>query len=117
MVQTVVFAVLAAWGSVLAALIGWILCSVIIDTLAAVFPGRFRERAHRTYLRKFRKVQALERRRAKAAFNSRTPPGFGQACSDTIKMILEGAPDYFARNGIKPPRRHRRRRMTRKDTK
>ena len=110
MVQAVVFAVLAVWGSVLAALIGWIACSVIIDTAAALWPRRFRERAHRLYLRKFRKVQKLERRRAKQAFNSRTPPGFGQACSDTIKMILEGGPDYFARNGIKPPRRHRRRR-------
>ncbi len=105
MVQAVVFAVLAVWGGVLAALIGWILCSVIGDTLAAVFPGRFRKHAHRIYLRKFRKVQALERRRAKEAFNSRTPPGYGQACSDTIKMILEGGPDYFARNSIKPPRR------------
>ena len=109
MVQAVVFTVLAVWGSVLAALIGWILCSVIVDLLATVWPRRFRERAHRMYLRKFCKVQALERRRAKAAFNSRTPPGFGQACSDTIKMILEGGPDYFARNGIKPPRRHRHR--------
>ena len=109
MARAVVFTVLAVWGSVLAALIGWILFSVIGDTLAAVFPGRFRERAHRTYLRKFRKVQAMERRRAKEAYNSRTPPGFGQACSDTIKMILEGGPDYFARNGIKQPRRHRRR--------
>ncbi len=110
MVQAVVFTVLAVWGSVLAALIGWIACSVIGDILATVWPRVFREHAHRIYLRKFRKVQALERRRAKAAFNSRTPPGFGQACSDTIKMILEGGPDYFARNGIKPPRRHRRRR-------
>ncbi len=110
MVQAVVFTVLAVWGSVLAALIGWIACSVIGDILATVCPRLFRERAHRMYLQKFRKVQAMERRRAKEAFNSRTPPGFGQACSDTIKMILEGGPDYFARNGIKPPRRHRRRR-------
>ncbi len=110
MVQTVVFAVLAVWGGVLAALIGWILCSVIIDTAAALCPRLFRRAAHRMYLRKFRKVRSLERRRAKEAYNSRTPPGFGQACSDTIKMILEGGPDYFARNGIKPPRRHRRRR-------
>ena len=110
MVQAVVFAVLAAWGSVLAALIGWIACSVISDTAAALWPRAFRRTTHRIYLRKFRKVQALERRRAKQAFNSRTPPGFGQACSDTIKMILEGGPDYFRRNGIKPPRRHRRRR-------
>ncbi len=110
MVQTAVFTVLAVWGSVLAALIGWIACSVVIDTAAALWPRVFREHAHRLYLRKFRKVQALERRRAKQAYNSRTPPGFGQACSDTIKMILEGGPDYFARNGIKPPRRHRRRR-------
>ncbi len=110
MVQAVVFTVLAVWGSVLAALIGWIACSVIGDMIATVWPRRFRERTHRLYLRKFRKVQALERRRAKEAYNSRTPPGFGQACSDTIQMILEGGPDYFARNGIKPPRRHRRRR-------
>ncbi len=110
MVQAVVFTVLAVWGGVLAALIGWIACSVILDTAAALCPRLFRRTAHRIYLRKFRKAQALERRRAKAAFNSRTPPGFGQACSDTIKMILEGGPDYFARNGIKPPRRHRRRR-------
>ena len=110
MVQAVVFTVLAVWGGVLAALIGWTACSVIIDTAAALCPRLFRKHAHRIYLRKFRKVQALERRRAKEAYNSRTPPGFGQACSDTIKMILEGGPDYFARNGIKPPRRHRRRR-------
>ncbi len=110
MVQSVVFTVLAVWGSVLAALIGWIACSVIGDLLATLCPRRFRKRNHRTCLRKFRKVQALERRRAKKAYNSRTPPGYGQACSDTIKMILEGGPDYFARNGIKPPRRHRRRR-------
>ncbi len=110
MVQSVVFAVLAVWGSVLAALIGWIVCSVIGDTLAKLCPRRFRKRNHRICLRKYRKVQALERRRAKAAFNSRTPPGFGKACSDTIQMILEGGPDYFARNGIKPSRRHRRRR-------
>ena len=110
MVQAVVFAVLAVWGGVLATLIGWIAYSVIIDTAAALCPRVFREHAHRMYLRKFRKVQAMERRRAKAAYNRRTPPGFGQACSDTIKMILEGGPDYFARNGIKPPRRHRRRR-------
>ncbi len=110
MVQAVVFAVLAVWGSVLAALIGWIACSVAIDTAAALWPRVFREHAHRIYLRKFRKVQAMERRRAKEAYNRRTPPGFGQACSDTIKMILEGGPDYFRRNGIKPPRRHRRRR-------
>ncbi len=109
MVQTVVFAVLAVWGSVLAALIGWIIYSVIIDTAAALCPRLFRRTAHRICLRKFRKVQALERRRAKEAFNSRTPPGFGQACSDTVQMILEGGPDYFARNGIKPPRRRRRR--------
>ncbi len=109
MVQTVVFAVLAVWGSVLAALIGWIVCSVITDTAAAIWPRRFRKRNHRICLRKFRKVQAMERRRAKEAYNSRTPPGFGQACSDTIQMILEGGPDYFARNGIKPPRRRRRR--------
>ncbi len=107
MVQSVVFAVLAVWGGVLAALIGWIACSVVIDTAAALCPRRFRKRNHRIYLRKFRKVQALERRRAKEAFNSRTPPGFGQACSDTIKLILEGGPDYFARIGIKPPRRRR----------
>ncbi len=107
MVQAVVFAVLAVWGSVLAALIGWTACSVIGDMMATLCPRRFRKRNHRICLRKFRKVQALERRRAKAAFNSRTPPGFGQACSDTIKMILEGGPDYFARNGIKPPRRRR----------
>ena len=110
MLQAVVFAVLAVWGSVLAALIGWIACSVIIDTAATLCPRLFRRTAHRIYLQKFRKVQALERRRAKEAYNSRTPPGFGQAWSDTIQMILEGGPDYFARNGIKPPRRHRRRR-------
>ncbi len=110
MVQAVVFTVLAVWGGVLAALIGWTVCNVVIDTAAALCPRLFRERTHRLYLRKFRKLQALERRRAKAAFNSRTPPGFGQACSDTIKMILEGGPDYFRRNGIKPSRRHRRRR-------
>ncbi len=109
MVQAVVFTVLAVWGSVLAVLIGWTLCNVIGDMMATVWPRRFRERTHRLYLRKFRKVQALERRRAKQAFNSRTPPGFGQACSDTIKLILEGGPDYFARNGIKPPRRRRHR--------
>ncbi len=109
MVQSVVFAVLAVWGSVLAALIGWIACSVIGDLLATVCPRRFRRRNNRICLRKYRKVQALERRRAKEAFNRRTPPGFGQACSDTIKMILEGGPDYFARNGIKPPRRRRHR--------
>ncbi len=110
MVQAVVFTVLAVWGSVLAALIGWIVCNVIGDTLATLCPHLFRKRTHRLCLRKYRKLQALERRRAKEAFNSRTPPGFGQACSDTIKMILEGGPDYFARNGIKPSRRHRRRR-------
>ena len=109
MMQAVVFAVLAVWGSVLAALIGWIAFSVIGDTIAAIFPDSFRKRNHRICLRKYRKVQALDRRRAKAAFNSRTPPGFGQACSDTIKTILEGGPDYFARNGIKPPKRRRRR--------
>ncbi len=111
MVQTVVFAVLAVWGSVLAALIGWIIYNVILDTIATMWlwPRLFRKRTHRTCLRKYRKVQALERRRAKEAFNSRTPPGFGTACSDTIQMILEGGPDYFARNGIKPPRRRRRR--------
>ncbi len=110
MVQAVVFTVLAVWGGVLATLIGWIACSVIGDMLAALCPRRFRKRNHRICLRKFRKVQALERRRAKEAFNRRTPPGFGKACSDTIQMTLEGGPDYFARNGIKPPRRHRRRR-------
>ncbi len=109
MFTTAVFAVLAVWGSVLAALIGWIIYNVILDTIATVCPRRFRKRNHRICLRKYRKVQALERRRAKEAFNSRTPPGFGQACSDTIQMILEGGPDYFARNGIKPPRRRRRR--------
>ncbi len=111
MVQAVVFTVLAVWGSVLATLIGWILCNVILDTIATMWlwPRLFRKRNHRMYLRKFRKVQALECRRAKQAYNSRTPPGFGHACSDTIKMILEGGPDYFARNGIKPPRRRRRR--------
>ena len=109
MFTSAVFAVLAVWGGVLATLIGWAVYSVIIDTAAALCPRLFRRTAHRMYLRKFRKVQALERRRAKEAYNSRTPPGFGQACSDTIKMILEGGPDYFARNGIKPPRRRRRR--------
>ncbi len=109
MVQAVVYAVLAVWGSVLAALIGWIAYSVIGDLLAALWPRRFRKRNNRICLRKYRKLQALERRRAKEAHNSRTPPGFGKACSDTIKMILEGGPDYFARNGIKPPRRRRRR--------
>ena len=93
MVQAVVFAVLAVWGSVLAALIGWIVCSVIVDLLAAVCPRRFRKRNHRIYLRKFRKVQALERRRAKAAFNSRTPPHFAEACYNAIIELIERGPD------------------------
>ncbi len=93
MVQAVVFAVLAVWGSVLAALIGWILCSVIGDILATVWPRRFRKRNHRMYLRKFRKVQALERRRAKAAFNSRTPPHFAEACYNAIIELIERGPD------------------------
>ena len=93
MVQAVVFTVLAVWGSVLAALIGWILYSVIIDTAAALWPRVFREHAHRMYLRKFRKVQALERRRAKAAFNSRTPPHFAEACYNAIIELIERGPD------------------------
>ncbi len=80
MVQAVVFTVLAVWGGVLAALIGWILCSVIIDAAAALCPRRFRRHNHRLYLRKFRKLRALERRRAKKAYNSHTPPHFAEAC-------------------------------------
>ena len=93
MVQAVVFTVLAVWGSVLAALIGWILYSVVIDTAAALCPRLFRKRAHRMYLRKFRKVQAMERRRAKAAFNSRTPPHFAEACYNAIIELIERGPD------------------------
>ena len=93
MLQAVVFAVLAVWGGVLAALIGWIVCSVIIDTAAALCPRLFRERAHRMYLRKFRKVRSLERRRAKAAFNSRTPPHFAEACYNAIIELIERGPD------------------------
>ncbi len=93
MVQTVVFAVLAVWGGVLATLIGWIIYSVVIDTAAALCPRRFREHAHRMYLRKFRKVQALERRRAKAAYNSRTPPHFAEACNNAIIELIERGPD------------------------
>ncbi len=92
MVQAVVFAVLAVWGSVLAALIGWIACSVVIDAAAALCPRLFRRSAHRIYLRKFRKVQALERRRAKAAFNSRTPPHFAEACYNAIIELIERGP-------------------------
>ena len=93
MVQTVLFAVLAVWGGVLATLIGWIACSVIGDMIAAIFPARFRKRNLRTYLRKFRKVQKLERRRAKAAFNSRTPPHFAEACYNAIIELIERGPD------------------------
>jgi hypothetical protein len=93
MVQSAVFAVLAVWGSVLAALIGWIACSVIGDMLAALCPRRFRERNHRTYARKFRKVQKLERRRAKEAFNRRTPPHFAEACYNAIIELIERGPD------------------------
>ncbi len=93
MVQSVVFTVLAVWGGVLAALIGWIACSVIGDLLAAVCPRRFRKRNHRIYLRKFRKVQAMERRRAKEAYNSRTPPHFAEACYNAIIELIERGPD------------------------
>ncbi len=93
MVQAVVYAVLAVWGGVLAALIGWILCSVVIDTAAALCPRFFRKHAHRIYLRKFRKVQALERRRAKEAYNSRTPPHFAEACYNAIIELIERGPD------------------------
>ncbi len=93
MVQAVVFTVLAVWGSVLAALIGLIACSVVIDIAAALWPRVFRKHAHRMYLRKFRKVQALERRRAKAAYNSRTPPHFAEACYNAIIELIERGPD------------------------
>ena len=93
MVQAVAFTVLAVWGGVLAALIGWIAFSVIGDMLAAIFPRRFRERNHRTYARKFRKVQKMERRRAKQAFNSRTPPHFAEACYNAIIELIERGPD------------------------
>jgi len=93
MVHAVVYAVLAVWGGVLAALIGWTAFSVIIDTAAALCPRLFRRTAHRMYLRKFRKVQALERRRAKQAFNSRTPPHFAEACYNAIIELIERGPD------------------------
>ncbi len=92
MVQSVVYAVLAVWGSVLAALIGWTAFSVIGDILATMWPRRFRERNHRIYLRKFRKVQAFERRRAKEAFISRTPPHFAEACYNAIIELIERGP-------------------------
>ena len=92
MVQAVVFTVLAVWGGILAILIGWIACSVIVDMIATVWPRRFREHAHRMYLRKFRKVQALERRRAKEAYNSRTPPHFAEACYNAIIELIERGP-------------------------
>ncbi len=93
MFTTAVFAVLAVWGGVLAALIGWTACSVIIDTAAALWPRLFRKRNHRIYLRKFRKVQAMERCRAKEAFNSRTPPHFAEACYNAIIELIERGPD------------------------
>ncbi len=93
MVQTVVYAVLAVWGGVLATLIGWTVCSVITDTAAAICPRLFRRTAHSIYLRKFRKVQALERRRAKEVYNSRTPPHFAEACYNAIIELIERGPD------------------------
>ncbi len=93
MVQAVVFTVLAVWGSVLAALIGWIVYSVVIDTAAALWPRCFRKRNHRICLRKYRKVQALERRRAKEAYNSRTPPRFAEACYNAIIELIERGSD------------------------
>ncbi len=47
-----VYAVLAVWGGVLAALIGWIACSVVTDTAATICPRLFSKRTHSIYLRK-----------------------------------------------------------------
>ena len=92
-VHIVVYVVLAVWGGVLATLIGWVLYSVIIDTIAAVFPRRFRRHNHNLYLRKFKKAQAMERRRAKEAFNRRTPPQFAEACYNAIIELIERGPN------------------------
>jgi hypothetical protein len=92
-VHIVVYVLLAVWGGVLATLIGWTLYSVIVDTIAVIFPSRFRKHNYRLYLRKYKKAQAMERQRAKEAFNRRTPPQFSEACYNAIIELIERGPN------------------------
>ncbi len=108
-VYIIVAVFMTLWGGLLAVLMVWIVYSVIVDFMADLFPHKFRKHNYNRYLRKLKKVQSKDRLRAKESFNRRMPPQFGQACHDTIKMILEEGPDYYKNNGIKPPKCTRRR--------
>lgn len=91
-VHAAVCVFMTMWGGLLAALMVWIACSVIVDHLADIFPHRFRRHNRNRCLRKMKQVRSIDRRRAKEAFNRRMPPQYSRACRDTIKMILEEGP-------------------------
>ncbi len=112
--DVIVWVFLAVWGGFTAALIGWMAYGAALEAAAAICPRRFPVTAHRIRQRKVRRLQAMHRQLAKDQFNRRMPRQYANASRDTIRMILEGGPDYFARNQIKPHRCRQRHRMTRK---
>jgi hypothetical protein len=92
-VHAVVCLLLALWGGLVAALIGWILYSMIVDTAAGILPGRFPVAAR--YLRRVRRrrQRSVQRALGREHFNRRMPPQFSQACRDTMLDLIERGHD------------------------
>ena len=107
LVQIAAGVFLVVWGGLCAALIGLAVYNSLLDLGASLFPRWFPKTVffHRqSDLKKLRKkINRLE----KIRFNASMPDCYAEAAKNAIEEILSGGPDFFAKNGITPPRRRR----------
>ena len=106
---------LTVWGGLCAALIGLVVYHSIVDLAASIWPRRFPRTVHRRQRADLKKCRRLIRKLDRLNFNRTRPDCYSEACKNAIEEILTGGPDYFARNGIRPPQRPRRKPSNRKD--
>jgi hypothetical protein len=95
-VHAVVCILLALWGGLVAALMGWILYGVIVDATACLWPDRFPAAARHLQEVRRRRLRSLQRKLGREYYNSRMPPQFSQACRDTMLDLIERGPDKSA---------------------
>ena len=106
---------LVVWGGLCAALIGFAVYHSICNLAASIWPRRFPRTVHRRQRDDLKKCRQLIRKLERLNFNRTHPGCYSEACKNAIEEILTGGPDYFAKNGIRPPRRYRRKPSNRKD--
>ena len=107
LVQIAAGVILVVWGGLCTALIGLAVYNCLLDLAVSFFPRRFPKTVFHRQRSDLKKIRQRIRQLEKIKSIESKPECYAEAAKNAIEEILSGGPDFFAKNGITPPRRRR----------